>query len=391
MKALLIGNFGAGNYGDEMILIAFLERFLNEFPTATVGIVTANEDLSRGFLGEFFNEKDLSRVSFVRPLPFGVRSLLRHVRSGSSLRKSYAEFDLAIYCGGGLFTDEESPLSVPMWASYGLLYKRWKRPVYAFGLGCGPIRRGLSRQIMTHLVPYFSYCGVRDEASLECAQGFGGGEKVHLTRDSVFLLDGEKLRSKVDHLTPPVSGEYIAVTMRPWKTMTDAVCKKIAHTFERIIAQTGLRLFLVPFQEFPQNDKQILNKISAHILKNEHIFVSDWQPSLMSLLGVLSHAKMALGMRLHSGYLSAVLGASFVIIPYADKGRGAASFGDSSCIPLNRFLKLGQQPNDLTNFLKSVEDAHELQVRKAADFNHIATVEFGKLASAISRRMHIRE
>ncbi len=91
MKTLIIGNFGAGNIGDELILNAALEDYSN------VVVMTSDAEASQTFC-----EK---RFECVRFFPTGIRSGLSYL-----FKKDYRdsvrrlkEVDQIVFPGGGLF------------------------------------------------------------------------------------------------------------------------------------------------------------------------------------------------------------------------------------------------------------------------------------------------
>lgn len=92
MRILLVGNFGAKNLGDELILLAALQ----DYPEAAV--MTADSDWTQHFC-----EREFETVVFP---PTAFRSWLRYARSPLYRRQVKAlenSFDRIIFVGGGLF------------------------------------------------------------------------------------------------------------------------------------------------------------------------------------------------------------------------------------------------------------------------------------------------
>ncbi len=94
MKTLLIGNFGSGNIGDELILASALR----EYPDAVV--MTADADFSQKFCGKKFQTMPFP--------PTGVRSALRWVfskkyREMLNRVQHDKEIKRIVFPGGGLF------------------------------------------------------------------------------------------------------------------------------------------------------------------------------------------------------------------------------------------------------------------------------------------------
>jgi polysaccharide pyruvyl transferase WcaK-like protein len=90
MKTLLVGNFGAKNIGDELILASAIDRY------PEVLVATADRKYSQKFLEKKFET--------VEPFPTGIKScthfLFNRDRSLWSYRK---DVDLIVFPGGGLF------------------------------------------------------------------------------------------------------------------------------------------------------------------------------------------------------------------------------------------------------------------------------------------------
>jgi len=94
MKTLLIGNFGSGNRGDELILLAALEKYGAE----KVVVMTANPNFSRTFC-----ECEFETIS---PLPTGFRSILQwycNKKYRESWHNLSGNIKQIIFPGGGLF------------------------------------------------------------------------------------------------------------------------------------------------------------------------------------------------------------------------------------------------------------------------------------------------
>ena len=86
-KTLLIGNFGARNIGDELILLFAVEKNKN------VVVMTADPRFSQEFCG--------SRFETISPFPSGIRSLIRFIFQKK--KSCHLKIDRVVFPGGGLF------------------------------------------------------------------------------------------------------------------------------------------------------------------------------------------------------------------------------------------------------------------------------------------------
>ncbi len=92
-KILLIGNFGAGNLGDELILNAAIKESERDFE---VFVMTANADHSQSFTQKKFKT--------LKPFPTGFRSLLSFFLNKKFVQEYKGlDFEKIIFPGGGLF------------------------------------------------------------------------------------------------------------------------------------------------------------------------------------------------------------------------------------------------------------------------------------------------
>jgi polysaccharide pyruvyl transferase WcaK-like protein len=148
MKAVLIGNYGVGNWGDE----ALCEYFLRRFPDVDWTVVTAAPTQVRG-------------LAHIPRLPFGPRSLLRGgwVRTLRAMRSS----DVVVFGGGSLFTDVESIKAPLLWGWHAFVARLMGKRIFLAFQGIGPFRTGLGRWISHCVIRWSSFVSLRDEESVE--------------------------------------------------------------------------------------------------------------------------------------------------------------------------------------------------------------------------------
>lgn len=145
MKALLIGNYGVGNFGDE----ALKEYFLSAFPEVEWTVVTNGT-------------RDKGHGTTVPRLPFGLRSLFTPWwRTLRALRRC----DVVIFGGGTLFTDIESPRACALWGWHAFWARRCGKPYVLAFQGIGPFRTKKGEHRAWRAVRYAAHISVRDSAS----------------------------------------------------------------------------------------------------------------------------------------------------------------------------------------------------------------------------------
>lgn len=154
MKILLVGNFGAKNLGDELILLAGLQ----DYPDAAV--MTADSDWTQSFC-----EREFETVVFP---PTAFRSWFKYYTSSSYRRAVKAlanRFDRIIFVGGGLFA-----IKLRACVLWWMVFKWLKRlnPKAEIWFENQGIDRGLSRlskKLMVSVMRQADYVSTRDQRS----------------------------------------------------------------------------------------------------------------------------------------------------------------------------------------------------------------------------------
>lgn len=161
MKTLLVGNFGAKNLGDELILLAALQ----DYPDAAV--MTADSGWTKSFC-----ERELETVGFP---PTAFRSFARYLLSNSYRQQviSLSGFDTIVFAGGGLFA-----IKLRACVLWYLVFKWLKKlnPNAEFRFehqGVDKNLGGLSKVLTKRVLAQANFVSVRDEASSKAVNALG--------------------------------------------------------------------------------------------------------------------------------------------------------------------------------------------------------------------------
>ncbi len=174
MRTLLVGNFGAHNVGDELILAAAL----HDYPKATV--MTANAKLSQKFCETTFKTVEFPPTAF---RSFGRYASSKNYRAQVQALKG---FDQIIFAGGGLFA-----IKLRACALWFFVFKwlKFLNPAAEFKFEYQGVDKNLSGMSKRQVKMVFSaadFVSVRDKNSLEALQSLGI-KNVTLTEDRVWL------------------------------------------------------------------------------------------------------------------------------------------------------------------------------------------------------------
>jgi len=160
MKVLLIGNFGSGNIGDELILASSLR----DYPNAVV--MTADPAFSKKFCGR--------RMETVPFPPTGVRSALRFLFSGK-YRKEFSSLKgvgKVVFPGGGLFAIKFKACWI--WKHVFQWAKRFQCPIELLHQGVDEHLGFFSRLNTKFVLSHADKVTVRDVGSVRAVKSICG-------------------------------------------------------------------------------------------------------------------------------------------------------------------------------------------------------------------------
>lgn len=143
MKAVLIGNYGVGNFGDE----ALKDYFLGAYPEVEWTVLSARPEV-----GEYPR------------LPIGIRSFFRTnwLKTLGIMRRS----DAVVFGGGTLFTDIESVKACWLWGVHAFAARCLGARVFLAFQGVGPFHTRVGKGIARYVLRSARYISVRDASSL---------------------------------------------------------------------------------------------------------------------------------------------------------------------------------------------------------------------------------
>lgn len=276
-KVLILGNYGAKNFGDELVLRGILEIIKDK-----------NYDI-RVLSGDPRETEELHHVKSGWVFPTGLRSLLR--LSIFQTLKYYWQADKVLFGGGTLFTDEESRT---IWISGLQILPAilMRKEIVCFRQGVGPIKH---KRIVKWIFNRFAQIAVRDHASRSELLKIGVRKDVKVEKDPVFSLPKKQ-----------ADGDELLVSLRDWPGLDPDFEQK----FTQFIAWTGMTTHVLVFaEEDTAISRRIADKTKAKMtqmtLDNyEEIFVS---------------GKIALNFRLHASVLSIMFGMPCIGFAYEDK------------------------------------------------------------------------
>lgn len=298
-RIVLIGSFGAGNLGDELILAGFRAELGRKIPQAQV---TALRGVSK------FKIQNSKLVNQSAPLlPIGLRSFLSFnwFKTLQAMRQS----DVVIFPGGGLFTDEESLRAILLWALHICIAKWHWKEVYLFGQSVGPFRTAIGKKIAQLALSLATTIVVRDTASLLELKKLGITATLGL--DSALLL-GTPRRKKPSLKKP----KKILITVRDYPRLPADFFGRLA-THLQGYAQAGATLTFTPFT--PEDTITIKSLQTLLLRRKVKSSVIQPPPEPQKIITTISQYDLVIGMRLHSLIAAHLAGTPSIGISYSRK------------------------------------------------------------------------
>ncbi len=175
MRALLVGNYGVGNLGDE----ALKDYFLRAFPAVSWTVVSA-----RPGNGE------------VPRLPGGVRSLL--TTPWWRTLRAYRAADAIVFGGGTLLTDVESSYACFLWFLHACAARALHKPLLLAFQGIGPFRTRRGEALARWVARRSPIITVRDAASARRIEAWNLNTEVVQSFDPILkeIYDKNEVRSQ---------------------------------------------------------------------------------------------------------------------------------------------------------------------------------------------------
>jgi polysaccharide pyruvyl transferase WcaK-like protein len=282
-KKLFIGSFGAGNLGDELILLAALDQS----PDAVV--MTADAKASSQFVQQ--------KISTVRPFPVGFRSWINFasdrfyrseifsLRCHSELDSESHTFDQIIFPGGGLFKNNTK--AILLWFMTVL----WCRillpqvPIVFMGQGIDwPTQFWLQRMVLWAL-NQGDLVGVRDEISARNLVKLGFRKKILLQLDTV-----EKFLGLPEGLDVNVGAEYLPPIKKQKILLNAANSFDYPRLLKNIEQEYGSNIELVFVVFAPSDREQVPPSFVGNVLRPK---------TFTELKKIFTDKSVAIGQRFH--------------------------------------------------------------------------------------------
>jgi len=328
-KALLLGYYGVGNLGDEMMLVClkqWLERqgfdltVLSEKPATVVQTHGLPAVENSPLLGEW-----AWRSGWLK---------------GGALRvvRALASSDVLIVGGGDLIRDDLG------WRTFFFTMEKivaailMGKRVYLVNMGIGQLSTRYGRTLLKWTLRRCQRIIVREARSEKVCRELGVTEQVTLAPDIVLSLPDLLGHQKVTNVASPYKNPYVLVSLRhnPGTfhsyEMSEARIRTLAQSLDGLIEQHDVDVVFLPLHATTPNgrgDATLHGRVAKAMVHAERIQLRPWTADLNEVCSWISDAKLVLAMRLHAAVLAYSYGRPCVLMPYDRKVR---EFGELMAI-----------------------------------------------------------
>ena len=299
MHVVLSGYYGFDNVGDEAILFSIISALRKLQIDIQITVLSNNPEAT---------EKT-----------YGVKAVNRwNIKEVSNAIKVS---DGLISGGGSLLQDQTGMKSIPYYSGIMQIAKMYKKPVFVYAQGMGPINKGISKLIVRNTLNKVDQITVRDVASKKLLEDIGIRKSIGLVPDPVMGLNGASFRSSWLEENYSVTTDasksrlkhYIVVSVRDWPTAIEYK-QKIADSLDQL-AKHGETIVFVPMH----GDQDAKTSEEVGQMMQERSLISPADLSIEEKISIIGHSKLLIGMRLHSLIFSSIYYTPFIAISYDPK------------------------------------------------------------------------
>jgi len=308
MRLGLIGNYGATNVGDD----AILQSLLRSLDDHELVIFSANPDMWRG------DEKTKAVSLF--PLRFSA-FFMRAFREAKEALKSV---QVVILGGGGLFCDEGF-YAFMLWVWQIFWIKRFKKPLYIYGAGVGPLKTWWGRWLTRWAYSQADVVTVRDDYSADLLRQIGVKTSIQVAADPVFLQPDPVHDAEVHQLNAARKGVrpgLIMISLRPWSHYDPVTISCFKAFLSSLQDNKTLEFVFVCMQSYGEDDLKLIQPVLDEV--GGELFIPE---SFSQLLERMHEAEFAVGMRYH--FMIAAILTSTPLLPVSYSSKTESLFVDS--------------------------------------------------------------
>ena len=307
MKLTLIGYYGYGNFGDDIILASLLNR-LDRMETVSRIRVLVREDTYSG----------------ARHFKLDKAHYLPTVRLKDKLNKYryFLDTDLFVWGGGTCLYEPENRdiRGLKGFLRNTRLFRLLDKPYGFLGIGMGSLESRRARCITRTLLQQAAFGTFRDHKSLAMARRLTNSNRwnrLELCGDP-FLLSEHWIK-RLSKVRERRKLGKIAFCGHFSYAREDRMVAFYAAQMDRLIEELGVTVCCVPMQSSRTADDNRFHRRMAETVRNREQFHILTYDSTEELISIMEEMDFLIGMRLHAITLADVLGIPNAAVEYMPK------------------------------------------------------------------------
>lgn len=312
MRLFVVGWFGAGNLGDEAILLATLSSLSRALPAVRFEVLSFGPNRTAALLADW---PAVERIRCMGNL------FHLHRSDFGGIWTSVREADLVLIGGGGLFQDLYNLYPVPFFSIIALAAKICNKPLALYGLGVGPLRTALGRLLTRWTFTVADVASVRDEGSAQVLRAIGFSGPLAVTADPVFALAPASPERALDILAaeglPPTRGPRLGLCLQellPWEARSRTA---LAAILDDLVTTEKAQVVFLPLGYYGRgqpHDLRTAHRIQATMTAPGYLIGGTYDPP--EIMAVVGQMTALVSMRLHGLVMGAVMAVPLLALTY---------------------------------------------------------------------------
>ena len=275
LQAVISGYYGYGNLGDDSILLAIHNQLVQMDPPVRLTVLSRHPKTTRTVYGLHA----IARFSPVR--------VIHHLR----------RCDFLISGGGTLLQDATSTRSLLYYLGVIRLAQLFRKPVFVWANGIGPVRHNLARRWVQRCVDSCTTVTLRDPDSLAELQKMGTVRKdISIAADPALTLTASAdVSGYLRRLGIPDNVPLLGVSLRNAPGMEHSI-DAFAELLDRLSRETGRYIVFLVMQD--PGDRSVFRMVQAKMTSPSACVSTPGKPA--DMLGVIGCMDAIISMRLHA-------------------------------------------------------------------------------------------
>jgi polysaccharide pyruvyl transferase CsaB len=323
MRIFLIGWFGAGNIGDEAILLSELLSMRSNIKKVRFFILSFNPERTKKLTN------DIEEVENI----ISMGSKHRFLKSDfTGLFRTFKRTDIVIIGGGGIFQDIYNYYPIPFFTLMACMAKIFRKHLMLYSVGIGPVHTAIGKKLCKLTARIADIISVRDSESKELLRAIGVNKEIHVSADPVFLLQpmcSEKIEKLMPKQNMDKRGPVIGICVQNLLFWSEKNKHLLADVLDELVLKNNARIAFLPFgayhdgwlhEQTPEPvDVCASKEIAGMMSKESAINTDDMNPR--ALMSIIAEQDLIISMRFHGLVMGIAMGVPVIALTYKDESK----------------------------------------------------------------------